>query len=606
MIRPHGYQTEALKALTKVRRQGKKRALVVMASGLGKTITAALDVKRYLKKHPRARVLYLCHQNDILEQAQKEFAKVLGWKNGDRYGFFTGFNRKNAHEATIVFASFQTMHEWRTEFKPSAFDYIVVDESHHTHADTYRPTVLYFKPKFLLGITATPDRMDFQDIREVYGMEVFNLPLEEALPRGLLTKVDYRLVTDELHNLGVLDTPVGRLSVKYLNRSLFVPKRDEEIVKLLHKHMRGIKKPRTMIFCRTVQHCDRMAKEIPGAIAIHYRLTGMEQWTRLQAFRKGGAHTVLTVDKFNEGIDIPEANIVVFMRSTSSETILLQQLGRGLRKVRGKHKVLVLDFVANCERLEMVHRLWSKVREPVARHGRYGTKPAVEVDIGKVKFTEVAKRVLDVLEAVKGGYTREMLIGQLQRLAKELGRMPSARDIARLSKAGRCAGVKAFVNHFGSVVAAQQAAGFEGTRTASRYTREMLIGQLRQLAQELGRTPSKADIARLSKMGRCAHPATFRREFNTIPAAQEAAGLSKYRRNIKNTRTMLILQLLSLAKKLRRVPSALDIKNASKLGECASAYTFEKEFGSVPAARRVAELERYRCPKRKKHLFIKA
>src|SRR3989344_1288401 len=203
------YQAKCLDQLTESRRHGKKRALVVMASGLGKTVTAALDAKRWLTSHG-GKLLYLCHQNDILEQARTTFESVLGSKR--LYGYFHG-QEKDRHRVDCLFASFQTMRKNRNGFKPREFSYTVVDESHHGHAPTYRPTLDYFQPKFLLGITATPERTDLQDIRKVYGEEVYSLPLEDALAQGLLTPVDYRLLTDEIQNLSVLKTPIGRLSV---------------------------------------------------------------------------------------------------------------------------------------------------------------------------------------------------------------------------------------------------------------------------------------------------------------------------------------------------------------------------------------------------------
>src|SRR3989344_7880335 len=206
---PYWYESECLEALKSARNDGIGRALVVMASGLGKTVVAAFDIKSFLERFG-GRVLFLVHQNDILDQAYETFVDVLG--EGYGFGYMHG-TQKDLEYVDVLFASFQTMRLWRDSFEPDTFAYIVVDESHHTPAETYLPTLEYFNPKFLLGITATPERTDLQDIRKVYGEEVYSLPLEDALAQGLLTPVDYRLLTDEIQNLSVLKTPIGRLSV---------------------------------------------------------------------------------------------------------------------------------------------------------------------------------------------------------------------------------------------------------------------------------------------------------------------------------------------------------------------------------------------------------
>lgn len=433
MIRPNQQQNEALQAITNRRRGGASRALLVMASGLGKTITAALDAKRYRRQHQRARFLFLCHQNDILEQAQQEFARVLPLESYTM-GFFHGQQKANAHDVDFLFASFQTMRDWRRVFKKREFDYVIVDESHHSPAPTYEPTIKYFQPKFMLALTATPERTDLDDIRRIYGQEVYNLPLEDALARGLLTRVDYRLITDEIAYQKILDTPVGKLSVKDINTKFFIKKRDSEIVRILMGHLRLIEKPKVMIFCRSTGHCDRLAKLIPGAVAIHYNIARPEQRLRLEQFRKGGRGILLTVDMFNEGIDVPEANMVVFLRSTAAPIVFYQQLGRGLRKHHGKEKVLVLDFVGNCERLTMLEGLWSGIERRRKEIGKYEKLAPFNVNVGRIQFTEAAQKVLDILRQVKQGYTRELLIAQLISFADRLGKTPTQDDLADASK----------------------------------------------------------------------------------------------------------------------------------------------------------------------------
>ncbi|MDP3953882.1 MAG: DEAD/DEAH box helicase, partial [bacterium] len=367
MVKPFAHQRQCLRTLENIRGNTKKierKALIVMASGLGKTVTSALDVKKIMAHFPWLRVLYLCHQNYILKQARETFELVLGNQNGKTFGYYHGL--KKEIEAQLLFASFQTMRDSLDKFRKNAFDYVVVDESHHVPAETFHPVVRHFKPRFMLGMTATPDRMDMQDIRKTFGTEIFSLDLPDALAQKLLTAVDYRIVTDEIVKLGEIKNPY-RLSMKELNRRIFVPKRDREIVKIIEQKIQAVKNPKVMIFCPSIRYAEKLRKKIIWSTTIHSQLPQDEQERRLEAFHQGKYDTVLTVDKFNEGIDIPEINVLVFLRSTQSHTVFYQQLGRGLRKLPGKKKVLVLDFVANCERVELIHELVEEVKKKTPR-----------------------------------------------------------------------------------------------------------------------------------------------------------------------------------------------------------------------------------------------
>lgn len=411
MFTPYDYQNDCLSILARVRKEGAKTALIVMASGLGKTVTVAFDMLRWLSERG-GRILYLCHQNDILAQARTTFEAILG--SSYTYGYYNGYE-KDIHRVTCLFASFQTMEGHNGQFKPDEFDYIVVDESHHTGAATYLSVIRYFTPKFLLGATATPDRYDGRNIRQVYGDEVFYLPLEEALVRGLLSPIDYRLLTDEIQLDGILETPVGKLSIKYLNSKIFVPKRDEEIARIVAEHAKEFAEPKIIYFANTIPHCDHLASVIPESFAIHSKVHAKERLVRLELFRQGAINAVLTVDCFNEGIDIPQANVIVFLRSTASPTIFLQQLGRGLRRVQGKDKVTVLDFVGNCERIKMLKEINDEIErrkniflaERKKTHPRPGynedgavVKP-MQIDIKTIAFSEKIVQILDIISRIK-------------------------------------------------------------------------------------------------------------------------------------------------------------------------------------------------------------
>lgn len=395
MYTPYSYQNECLVVLKTTRVQGKRTALVVMASGLGKTVTVAFDAKEWLKEN-RGRVLYLCHQNDILAQAQQTFKAVLG--NGYSYGFFTG-REKTAHKADCLFASFQTMSKNAVRvFSAEEFGYIIVDESHHSQAPSHLTIVEYFKPKFLLGVTATPNRADGQSIRRVFGEEVFNLPLEKALAQELLTEVDYRLVTDEISFDQIKGTNIDNLSLKGIDHTVFIPERDEEISAAINRQAIGLSEQRIVIFASTIARAEQLAERIPGSMPYHSQMPMKERLVRLEMFRQGLLRAVVTVDCFNEGIDIPEANVIVFLRSTASQRIFYQQLGRGLRLSQGKEKVIVLDFVGNAERITMLKEL----ADAIGVH--YSEEMAARADKHHpfhIKFDEKAQEVLTLVKRVR-------------------------------------------------------------------------------------------------------------------------------------------------------------------------------------------------------------
>lgn len=398
MYIPHPHQEECLTSVQEVRDRSIKKALVVMATGLGKTVTVAFDTKRWRERYGMGRVLFLCHNNDILYQAKTTFQAVNGPES--TYGYFHG-EEKHLHRVDFLFSSFQTMKGHRELFSPDEFDYIVVDESHHSQADTFRSTLDYFRPKFILGVTATPDRLDELDIREIFGKEVYCLPLEVAMVRGLVTPVDYRLLTDEIQLSKAIEVGDRRISIASLNRRIFIPKRDEEIAKIIMRHVSELEKPRVIVFCNSIKHCEHLAEYIPDSFAIHSNVPDRERAVKLEMFRQGIIGTILTVDAFNEGIDIPQANVVVFLRSTQSHTIFLQQLGRGLRKSDGKDKVIVLDFVANCERIKMVHKLWRIIEDTRQGEGHGVEQPApMTLNLEGHHFDEKLVKVLDILGRV--------------------------------------------------------------------------------------------------------------------------------------------------------------------------------------------------------------
>lgn len=501
-IKARDYQKECLAEIAKAVESDKRRALVVMAPALGKTITSAFAIKEFFAGRIFSRVLILCHSEEILRQTKKVYQKFFGEEFS--YGMYVS-NEKTARQTDFLFATFQTMKENRKDFSKDEFAFIVVDEAHHSKARTYFPTIRYFKPEFLLGLTATPDRLDGQDIREIYGDPIYELDFVEATCRGLVAECDYELVLDDLSQEDVDQYLQSdeKLSIAQLNKTIFAPKRDEEIVRLIKQYSSEQDDPKTMIFCKGIEHVRRIAKLMGDDVAIvHNGQSDSSNKKALNAFRDGKIRTIISVQKLNEGVDVPDASVIVFLRNTVSPTVFYQQLGRGIRLSPGKKKVKVLDFVGNCERIQTILRLKQEIDDfrtqtPVEKTYTHGDGEADS----REKFTlniatpEFKSRMVDIIEMLKNVRTwhhlnPEELISSLQDLAKQLGRSPYVTDVGK----NGLPAFQAYANAFGSWNKALKAAGLELNTNRGEYTEERLLWDLRDLAEELGRTPVKRDL----------------------------------------------------------------------------------------------------------------
>ncbi len=580
-MKPYNHQLDCLNNIDLCRKRGKDQAFIVLSPGLGKTAIAAFDAIRFIENIPNPRVLYLCHQNEILNQAKNTFQYISG-ECENTFGFLNGIDKD--FDAKYLFASFQTMRESMNIFTPTQFDYIIVDEAHHTPADTYQPIVNYFKPKFKIGLTATPSRMDSRSVEKLFGGEpTFSLPLEDSLVLGLTSKIDYKLMTDEIVDLGQIESPI-RIKLKDLNKKIFVPKRDEYIAKIIINKTQGVKDPRAIIFCSSIKHAEQFQPLIPNSVTIHSKINPKIQEERIKLFREGKINTILTIDKFNEGIDVPQLNIVIFLRTTSSNTIFDQQLGRGSRLFPGKDKLLVLDFVANCERISMIYDLFQKIQESKEKMKARFLTPREEdliIDFGNFNFLEVSKDVVAMLKRIKTGYTKEILLDQLVKFASGLKSLPTRRLVDQQARMGLMADSTTFSKVFGSWTLAMKALGM-GLNRQQELNKETLISQLKDLQNKLGRTPKHDDIKESSKKGCMASAATFRRVFGSCNYALIAAGI-KISRKRQNSKEELIDQLKKLAEELGRTPRQIDINNASR-EKIASLSCFIKAFGSFDSA----------------------
>ena len=338
-VKPNSMQRGALKELRRYRDLGVDKALVFAATGSGKTYLAAFDARNFSPN----RLLYIVHRDTILNDALNTFKKVFGYEH--TYGFYTG--RKQDLDADFIFASSSMIARHLDEFNKDTFDYIIYDEVHHIMAENGQKIFTYFEPTFLLGLTATPERMDDKNVLELFENNVpFELRLRDAIINDLVVPFHYYAIRDEFADYSSNDKAV---IAREISKNINV----EFIKSQIELRREPNKKLKCLAFCSSIEHCKMMAK---GFNEIGYNaiaLTGSNNFgERIVAFKElqedsKQLEIICTVDILNEGVDIPSVNMVLFLRPTESQTIFLQQLGRGLRKYPDKEYVTILDFIGN-------------------------------------------------------------------------------------------------------------------------------------------------------------------------------------------------------------------------------------------------------------------
>jgi len=353
------YQEEALDKIDLARSQGRKKGLIIMATGLGKTRVAGEVILREILNERGINVLVLAHTIPLVHQLESAMWEVL---NKETSTHIWAGGEYPAYAGGVTFATMQSMIEAaRREDLAGRFSLVVVDEAHHAPADGYRNLLELLRPTFLLGLTATPWRLDERLLSDMFGPPVFTMSIVDGMQQGYLANVDYRMLVDDVDWGEIQDLSQRRLTISELNRRLFLPERDESIVDKLAEHIDAIERPRCLIFCRTIEHATtiyRLLRAIGKPCRlIHSDLDQIEATKILREFRAGHNPTLISVDMLNEGIDVPDVNLVAFLRVTHSRRIFIQQLGRGLRITEGKSTVKVLDFVADIRRIAAGLRL---------------------------------------------------------------------------------------------------------------------------------------------------------------------------------------------------------------------------------------------------------
>ena len=424
IFQPRGAQIEALYALKNSREEGADKGLVHAATGIGKTYLAAFDSKTYEK------VLFVAHREEILKQAAESFRNV---RQSDEYGFFDG-NHK-CTDKPVIFASVSTL--GRTEylndkyFAPDYFDYIVIDEFHHAVTDQYKRIVEYFEPEFMLGLTATPERMDGKNIYELCDYNVpYEISLKDAINKGMLVPFHYYGIYDDT-DYSNIHLVRGKFDDKELNETYIGNVYRNE---LIIKYYRKYRSKRALGFCCSRLHAEEMAKVfseqgIPS-VAVYSNADGVYSEKREDAINKlksGEIKVIFSVDMFNEGVDIPNVDMVMFLRPTESPIVFLQQLGRGLRKSRGKEFLNVLDFIGNYEKAGRVRYFLSDNHGNVLEE----TADPYQVDYPDDCLIDFDMRLIDLFEEMdrRSESVRERICKEYFRVKQMLNRRPSRMDM---------------------------------------------------------------------------------------------------------------------------------------------------------------------------------
>ncbi|MGL4656801.1 MAG: DEAD/DEAH box helicase [Sarcina sp.] len=341
-IKPNSMQSRALENLNRLREHGGNKSLVIAATGTGKTYMSAFDVREVNPK----KMLFIVHREDILRKAISDYERIIENKT---FGLFTGNVKEK--ECDYLFATIQSMSRYYDEFREDEFDYIIIDEAHHSSSDTYQRVLNYFKPKFLLGMTATPERSEGTDIFSIYDNNIaLEVRLSEALEEKLVVPFHYFGITD----IALVDyTGVDINDVEKVAKILQINERVDFVIEKMNFYGFDGDKRKSVGFCVNVDHAEYMADQFNlrgiKSVALTSKNSIEERREKIKELENDDTdlEVIFTVDLFNEGVDIPPVNTVLMLRPTQSSIVFIQQLGRGLRKFIGKEFLTVLDFIGN-------------------------------------------------------------------------------------------------------------------------------------------------------------------------------------------------------------------------------------------------------------------
>ncbi|WP_203364055.1 DEAD/DEAH box helicase [Bacillus sp. REN10] len=421
-IQPNNMQKAALEQIAQLRATGEKKGLVISATGTGKTYLSAFDVRRFAPK----RMLFIVHREQILHKAKADFQKVLGGADQD-FGILSGTNK--ATEAKYLFATIQTISKenYLASFDREAFDYVLIDEVHKAGAKSYQRVIDYFQPKFLIGMTATPERSDDFNIYSLFDYNIaYEIRLQEALEEDMLCPFHYFGVTDFRFNGELID------DATILSR-LVTEERVQHLVEKIEYYGFSGETVKGLIFCSRKQEAEQLSAKLNDLGYRTVALTGdhsqEEREQRVIELENGNLDYILTVDIFNEGIDIPSINQVVMLRQTQSSIVFIQQLGRGLRKHASKHYVTIIDFIGNYKNNYLIPVALSGDRTQNKDNIRRKTMDTSYIKgVSTIHFEEIAKK--QILQSISESRLTKlaMLREAFVELKNRLGKVPLLYD----------------------------------------------------------------------------------------------------------------------------------------------------------------------------------
>ncbi|NVY97067.1 DEAD/DEAH box helicase [Lactobacillus sp. DCY120] len=423
-IIPNQMQAAALQELNGLVAKGEKRGLVVSATGTGKTYLGAFAVQNF---HPR-KFLYVVHREQIAKKALASFYRVLA---GDRanYGLLTG--NKHQLERQYIFATVQTLSQpdILAQLAREEFDYILIDEAHRAAAKSYQKVLAYFRPQFCLGMTATPERMDDQDVYKIFDYNLaYEIRLRDALEEKMLVP---------FHYVGVQDYEEDGIRIEETSklRYLLAEKRVDYVLQELDYYGYCGDLPRGLVFCSRQEEARELAKIFTQkkhpAVALTNQDNELKRNTAISELEAGKIEYLITVDLFNEGIDIPSLNQIVMLRNTQSSIVFVQQLGRGLRKFPGKNYVTVIDFIGNYKNNYLIPLALNQDASRDQDRARRETTLPTFIGLSTINFNTIAsEKILRSLEKVKLDSLKE-LRKSYQELKEKLGRPPLLFDFAQ-------------------------------------------------------------------------------------------------------------------------------------------------------------------------------
>ena len=416
-ILPRPAQSEALAELMRTREEGYDKAMVVMATGLGKTYLSAFLARHF------TRVLFVAHREEILHQARRSFQVVMPERS---VGLYNGHTKSMATDT--VFASIFTfaMKRHREAFQPGDFDLIIIDEFHHAAARSYRKLLDFFQPMFLLGITATPERSDGQDIFGLCdGNVAYQIRFIEAIEREWLAPFHYYGVYDDIDYKAI-----SWLGSQYDEEELYVAQIQFDMGDRVLEAWRRYRGTRTLAFCSSIRQSEYLTHKFVDhgirATSLHSRSVGLSRQEAIDRLSEGALDVIFTVDLFNEGVDIPAVDTLLFVRPTESLTVFVQQIGRGLRLHPGKSHCTIIDLIGNYRNADIKLRVFdTRVKNDERRQPSF-----IQNALPSGCLMELDPRVVHLLQemAQKRLPRRETLRSAYIALKMEMGRRPTYLD----------------------------------------------------------------------------------------------------------------------------------------------------------------------------------